>query len=148
MAATTTLEEFQEKFRVEELLVYRNAAWTWSVRPGQPTVGAGVLSLNRHASTLSDVTAEEMALLADAVEKIESAVQKACDHQIMNYLALMMVDHHVHYHVIPRFGGAREVAGHTWVDEGWPAFPVLSDAQHDDDESVLPQIRDLLRSCL
>lgn len=146
MTETNTLEEFQEKFRTEELLVYRNDAWTWSVRPSQPTLGSGILSLNRFAATLSDVTAEEMRLLADVVAKIESAVGQAFEHQIMNYLALMMVDHHVHYHVVPRYDGQRDFAGRPWVDSGWPAFPVLSDAQHQADNELLSRIQEVLRA--
>lgn len=144
--ATNTLEEFREKFRTEELAVYRNDAWTWSVRPAQPTLGSGVLSLNRLAPSLADVTADEMALLADAVAKIEMAVGRAFEHQIMNYLALMMVDHHVHYHVVPRYDRPTDYGGRQWVDNGWPAFPVLSDAQHDDDASLLGDIQEALRA--
>lgn len=32
---------FRAKFRVNELLVVRNEAWPWSVRPGQVTLGRG-----------------------------------------------------------------------------------------------------------
>lgn len=144
MAETNTLEEFREKFRVDELLVYENAAWTWSVRPAQPTVGSGVLSLNRYSLHLSDVTSEEMALLGDAISVIEDGVKRAFNHNIMNYLALMMVDHHVHYHVIPRYDGPRDSLGLEWVDNGWPALPVMSDAQHDDQSSVLAAMQEAL----
>ena len=47
---TTTLAEFHEKFRVPELEVVRSEYWTWSVRPVQSTLGAGILSLNRFAT--------------------------------------------------------------------------------------------------
>ena len=67
MTETRTLEEFRAKFRVEELKLLENRSWTWSVRPGQPTLGAGILSLNRYAGKFSDVTAEEMQDLADLV---------------------------------------------------------------------------------
>ena len=67
MTETRTLEEFKAKFRVEELKILENRSWTWSVRPGQPTLGAGILSLNRHAGKFSDVTGEEMKDLADLV---------------------------------------------------------------------------------
>ena len=144
MTETTTLEEFQAKFRTEELLVYRNDAWTWSVRPAQPTLGAGILSLNRFALTLGEVTPDEMSLLSDVTRKIEAAVSQTFNHQIMNYLALMMVDHHVHYHVLPRYDGQRDFAGLEWVDNGWPAFPVLSDAQHQDSDTALSDIQKAL----
>jgi diadenosine tetraphosphate (Ap4A) HIT family hydrolase len=144
MTETRTLEEFKAKFRVEELKVLENHSWSWSVRPGQPTLGAGILSLNRHAGKFSDVTGEEMKDLADLVGTLEGAIKRAFGHNIMNYLMLMMVDHHVHYHVIPRYQGTRSFAGREWVDNGWPALPVLGDNQHPDDPGLLHLIQEKL----
>lgn len=148
MAETHTLSDFQTKFRTEELLVLRNDAWTWSVRPAQPTLGSGVLSLNRHALRMSDVSEKEMGQLHDATARIESALKEAFNHQIVNYLALMMVDHHVHFHVIPRYDSTRDFASRQWLDNGWPAVPVLGDSQHKDDPELLGRIRDQLRGAL
>jgi diadenosine tetraphosphate (Ap4A) HIT family hydrolase len=62
----------------------------------------------------------------------------------MNYLALMMVEYHVHYHVIPRYEGNRFFSDLEWIDNGWPALPVMSDAQHNGNDEVLGQIRKTL----
>ena len=148
MTETRTVEEFRAKFRVEELNVSENQSWTWSIRPAQATLGAGVLSLNRHALRLSDVTPEEMKDLADLVGVLEETIKAAFNHNIMNYLMLMMVDHHVHYHVIPRYDGTRTFAGLEWVDNGWPALPVIGDNQHQDESDVLQAIREKLISAL
>jgi len=145
MTETRTLDEFRNKFRVDELKVLENRSWTWSVRPGQPTLGAGILSLNRHAGTFSDVTADEMKDLTELVAAIEGTLKAAFNHQIMNYLMLMMVDHHVHYHVIPRYESVRTFAGREWADNGWPALPVLADSQHADDPGLLLHIQEKLR---
>jgi diadenosine tetraphosphate (Ap4A) HIT family hydrolase len=145
MTETRTLEEFRAKFRVVELKVLENRSWTWSVRPGQPTLGAGILSLNRHAGKFSEVSAEEMTYLAEMVGAVEGTIRAAFDHNIMNYLMLMMVDHHVHYHVIPRYDDTRSFAGREWVDNGWPALPVLVDSQHPDDPELLHHIQEKLR---
>ena len=141
MTQTGRLEEFRTKFRVDELLVLDSGAWSWSVRPGQPTLGAGVLSLNRHALRLSDVSTSEMAELADLVSTMEQAVKSAFNYDIMNYLMLMMVDRHVHYHVIARYDGPRHFAGLEWVDNGWPALPVLGDNQHSGHPGILFSIQ-------
>jgi diadenosine tetraphosphate (Ap4A) HIT family hydrolase len=145
MTETRTLEEFRAKFRVEDLKVLENRSWTWSVRPGQPTLGAGILSLNRHAGKFSDVSAEEMTGLAEMAGAVEGTIKAAFDHNIMNYLMLMMVDHHVHYHVIPRYAGTRSFAGREWVDNGWPALPVIGDSQHTDDPGLLHHIQEKLK---
>ena len=144
MTETRTLEEFRAKFRVEELIIFENRSWSWSVRPGQPTLGAGVLSLNRHAGKLSEVSAEEMQNLVELVGALEGAIKSAFDHSIMNYLMLMMVDHHVHYHVIPRYAGTRTFGGKEWVDNGWPALPVIGDSQHPDEPGLLQLIQENL----
>ena len=103
MSETKTLDEFQEKFRVDELKVLEIGAWSWSVRPTQPTLGSGILSLNRYALHLSDVTPEEMADLGELIVQLEKTVKTIFNYNIMNYLMLVMADHHVHYHVIPRY---------------------------------------------
>jgi diadenosine tetraphosphate (Ap4A) HIT family hydrolase len=38
----------------------------------------------------------------------------------INYLMLMMVDPHVHFHVLPRYEGDRSHGGIEVVDAGWP----------------------------
>lgn len=144
MPENAILESFRGKFRVDELLVHANEHWSWSVRPAQPTLAAGVVSLNRYALTLAEVTPQEMQALPDVVSRLEAAVRRLFDHRVMNYLALMMVDHHVHWHVIPRYDGPRTFAGREWVDSGWPRFPAVADAQHGED-AVLHAIRDALR---
>jgi len=146
MSETKTLDEFQSKFRVNELKVIRNSSWTWSVRPDQPTLGAGIISLNRYALHLSDVSSKEMADLAGLISTLERAIKSTFNHNIMNYLMLMMVDHHVHYHVVPRYDGTREFAGLEWVDNGWPALPVMPDSQHKNQDGVLDAIKEALIS--
>ena len=143
---TRTLEEFRQKFNVEESELFSTNSWTWSLRPGQPTLGAGVLSLRRYALRLSDITGPEGQELAEIVGVIERTVQKCFDYQIMNYLMLMMVDHHVHYHVIPRYSSTKNFASKEWVDTGWPALPSMGDDQHADDRQARAMMRDYLRS--
>ncbi|MBM3694766.1 MAG: HIT family protein [Actinobacteria bacterium] len=139
------LEEFYAKFRVVELAILETPFWTWSVRPAQPTLGAGVIALKRHAFRLADVTAEEMVDLAGLVGEVEARLACCFGYQIMNYLMLMMVDHHVHFHALPRYDGPREFAGHDWVDAGWPALPAFGDAQHADAPHLLLDIRRVLQ---
>lgn len=142
------LSDFRSKFLIDPLLVAKTNAWSWSVRPNQPTLGAGILSLNRHALYFSDVSLAEMAELGELIKTIESAVKSAFNHNIMNYLMLMMVDHHVHFHVIPRYDGIRQFAGLEWLDNGWPALPVMGDSQHKNQEEILTKIQDALKSAV
>jgi diadenosine tetraphosphate (Ap4A) HIT family hydrolase len=139
------LQEFYAKFRVTELLILETESWTWSVRPAQPTLGAGIIALKRYALRMGEVTAEEMADLAEVVRRAEWRLARCFRPQIMNYLALMMVDHHVHFHALPRYEGPRDFAGRRWADAGWPALPAFGDAQHADSAEALVAIRRALQ---
>lgn len=146
MIESSVLSEFRAKFQVDDLIVARTPAWSWSVRPNQPTLGSGILSLNRHALHFSDVKPAEMAELAELIQTLERAINSTFNHNIMNYLMLMMVDHQVHFHVIPRYDGNREFAGLEWSDNGWPALPVLADSQHKNHDGALSRIQDELKA--
>lgn len=89
---------------------------------------------------------DEMKDFADVVKVVEGTLNRAFSFNIMNYLMLMMVDHQVHYHAIPRFNGPRTYEGLEWLDNGWPGLPVMSDAQHSDQERLLLIVRDHLRT--
>lgn len=145
-AVRDVLARFRAKFQVDQLLIAKTAAWSWSVRPGQTTVAAGILSLNRYAPNFSDVSASEMADLHGLVTTIERALRSTFAHDRINYLMLMMVDHHVHFHVIPRYQTVRRFADLEWVDTGWPALPALADSQHEEKAEALLLIRDTLRA--
>lgn len=116
---------FQEKFRVEELSIFKNNGWTLSLRPNQPTLGSCILSLNRPAESFADITPDEAAQLAKIVHWADSQLQAALGFDKINYLMLMMVDHHVHFHVIPRYAEATTCAGLTIEDANWPTPPDL-----------------------
>lgn len=136
-------DDFQSKFRVNELLVHKSQHWSWSVRPAQPTLGCGVLSLNRYAAQFSEVSAEENADLQTIVQCIEHSLQKTFRFDKINYLMLMMVDPHVHFHIIPRYADTRIFAEQSFHDAGWPAVPSLKAETSPDD--LLHALCDTLR---
>jgi diadenosine tetraphosphate (Ap4A) HIT family hydrolase len=111
---------FHQKFLIPEFVIHKTKLWTWSLRPNHCTLGAGVLSLNRHCPVFSELTTEEGAELGSNFRTIETTLKKAFKNDKINYLGLMMVDQHVHYHIIPRYGSPREFAGHVWTDPTWP----------------------------
>jgi diadenosine tetraphosphate (Ap4A) HIT family hydrolase len=145
---TDALSEFQAKFRVDDLQVLRTESWTWSVRPVQATLGAGVLSLNRQAESFGELSHQEGADLVSIVADVERALGAYTAPDRMNYLMLMMIDAHVHFHVLPRYSAPRTAAGHEWIDAGWPAQPGLGDNADLSTPEVLTEIRDALRSAV
>ena len=124
-------KNFNSKFNVDELLIVQTEYWRWSLRPIQCTFGAGILSLRRPAETMSELSAESTLRSAYGMDK-------------MNYIMLMMVDIHIHYHVVPRYAREIEFAGQIFKDQGWPKPPVL-DAEAVDKDTLLT-IRDFLKS--
>ena len=83
------------------------------LRPAQPTLGSLVLACKEDATSLGAVSGAAYAELALATADIERTLGQAFDFRKINYLALMMVDPHVHFHVIPRYSepGSSTVSG-------------------------------------
>jgi diadenosine tetraphosphate (Ap4A) HIT family hydrolase len=136
--------DFQAKFQVQELTIFRLEYWTWSTRPVHATLGSGILSLNRFCAHFGSLTTSEAAELAAAARQIESRLGRAFSPDKLNYLMLMMVDAHVHFHVIPRYSSPRDCGGLQWNDKGWPGFPLLNEGTGCGNET-LSAIRDKLR---
>ena len=142
---STSLEEFVVKFRRDELTVAATEHWTWSVRPGPATLGAGVISLNRFETQFGRITPDEAKDLQGVVAIAETRTREVFQPEKFNYLMLMMVDVLVHFHVVPRYAGTRAFASLEWDDPAWPK-PPAHDAHADRaTDGVLFAVRDALR---
>lgn len=102
--------------------------WLILLRPKQPTFGSLVLVCKEAVQAFSEVSPAGFADLQVAVAGIERLLRTQVGYEKINYLMLMMVDKDVHFHVVPRYEGAREHEGLTFVDAGWPAAPALGSA--------------------
>jgi diadenosine tetraphosphate (Ap4A) HIT family hydrolase len=98
------------------------------LRPAQPTLGSFVLVAKSEARSFPDLPEAAFAELQDAVADIEDSLSVGIRHERINYLMLMMVDPHVHFHVIPRYEDVRSARGVTVIDVGWPKMPALDQA--------------------
>ena len=117
-----------EKFGWPQTLVADFANWLVLLRPAQPTLGSLVLAAKSEATAFGDLPGEAHAELKRVAGAIETALSRFIGYSRINYLMLMMVDPHVHFHVIPRYEGAREWGGLEFPDVGWPAVPQLGEA--------------------
>lgn len=121
------MNEFKKKFKIDELLIFSLNGWNVSLRPAQVTLGSLVLSLDRKCPELSQLTIKETSGLSEVFKKIETLLKISFNPDKINYLALMMVDHQVHFHVIPRYENTITFDGKNYKDENWPKPPnVLS----------------------
>ena len=114
------LNNFQTKFKTEELTLMETNFWLISLRPSQPTIGSLVVSLKRACQSLSKLTPEEGADLVVAMQKIENRLNEKFPVDKLNYLALMMVDSQVHDHVIPRYKNGLVFNGIEYLDKSYP----------------------------
>jgi len=113
------------KFGYPRTQVAETPHWLVLVRPQQPTLGSLVLVCKDAAGAFSELSPEAFADLKTAVDGIERLLTGFVGYERINYLMLMMVDRDVHFHVIPRYEGARERDGVSYPDAGWPAQPNL-----------------------
>jgi diadenosine tetraphosphate (Ap4A) HIT family hydrolase len=114
------------KFGYPSSLLHEYGSWVVLLRPSQPTLGSLVLACKEDASSLGSVSSAAYAELSTATADLERALRQAFDFRKINYLALMMVDPHVHFHVIPRYSEPRDFEGARCEDAAWPKPPDLS----------------------
>jgi len=117
-----------EKFGYPATLIRDYRHWVVLLRPAQPTLGSLVLAAKSDATAFGALPAEAHAELASITADMETALGRAVSYQKINYLMLMMVDPHVHFHVIPRYEGEREWGALSVTDAGWPGPPALAQA--------------------
>ena len=103
--------------------------WTILLRPQAITLGSLVLAAKSEVGSYGSLPAAAFADQSAAVERIERALRLFVSYEKINYLMLMMVDPHVHFHVVPRYSEPRAFAGVTFADRGWPGMPDLASAQ-------------------
>jgi len=114
------------KFGYPASLLRDYRSWVVLLRPMQPTLGSLVLACKGDATALGAVPSAAYAELSTVMADLERALRQTFDFRKINYLALMMVDPHVHFHVIPRYSEPREFDGVSCEDAAWPKPPDLS----------------------
>jgi diadenosine tetraphosphate (Ap4A) HIT family hydrolase len=134
------------KFGYPHTLVREYQHWLVLLRPSQVTLGSLVLAANSPATAYGDLPSSAFAEQAIVIADIERALTRACDYDRINYLMLMMVDPHVHFHVIPRYDGSRTLDGLNIADAGWPGPPDLKSATPLD-ASRIASFRDAIAAC-
>ena len=117
-----------EKFGFPETLVHQFEHWAVLVRPAQVTLGSLVLVSTGEQTAYGDLPEAAFVEQGRAVAAIERALAAFTRYQRINYLMLMMVDPHVHFHVIPRYPEPRTWRGKSFADAGWPGQPALGSA--------------------
>lgn len=126
--ASAAANATMKKFGHPATLVAETSHWVVLARPGQVTLGSLVLVCSEPATAFGQVSPAAFADLQGTVGRIEKMLKGFVDYSKINYLMLMMVDPDVHFHVLPRYEGAREFQGQSFPDSAWPGPPLLSQA--------------------
>ena len=117
------------KFGYPETAIAETDHWALLVRPAQVTLGSLVLCAQSETLAYGDLPPEAFAEQREMIALAERLLKELVAYERINYLMLMMVDPHVHFHVVPRYEGTRAYGGSDFPDSGWPGVPNLKDAQ-------------------
>ncbi len=137
------MNETIRKFGYPATLVAEHDHWVVLLRPAQPTLGSLVRAAKSDVTAFGDLPTQAHAELKVVTSAIETALRGFVDYAKLNYLMLMMVDPHVHFHVIPRYEGSREWQGKQFPDAGWPKVPDLSAAVALSEDDIADLVRQL-----
>lgn len=144
MNDATTINETIRKFGYPETLVAEYAHWVVLLRPTAVTLGSLVLAAKGAATAYGTLPIEAFTEQAAVVRTLETCLRTFVDFEKINYLMLMMVDPHVHYHVVPRYSFVRSFGNADYLDIGWPGLPDMSNAR-DLDALTIAQMVGFLR---
>lgn len=117
-----------KKFGHPGTLVRDYRHWCVLLRVAQVTLGALILGAKGEERAFSELSPEAFAELPRITRDIEHGLKSFRPYDRINYLMLMMVDPHVHFHVLPRYGAAQEFENLSFADAGWPGPPDLKSA--------------------
>jgi len=134
------VNETMRKFGYPESLLREYDQWAVLLRPAQVTVGSLVLAAKSQATAFGELPAAAHAELARITAEVEATLLAEVQYERINYLMLMMVDPHVHFHIFPRYQGSRSFEDITLEDKGWPGPPDLKSGQ-DLDPSIFEALR-------
>jgi diadenosine tetraphosphate (Ap4A) HIT family hydrolase len=112
-----------QKFGYPATLIKELEHWCIVMRASQATLGAVVMIAKSDATSVAQLPAPAYAELQQATQLIERGLRQFRPFDTINYLAFMMVDPQVHFHVLPRYAEPQIFDGTSFTDPGWPALP-------------------------
>ena len=117
-----------DKFGYPETLLRDYQHWVLLLRPAQVTAGSLILAAKGEVTAYAGLPKAAFTEQAAIIAELEAMLKNAVNYEKLNYLMLMMVDPHVHFHIFPRYQGERSIAGLVLTDHGWPGPPDLKSA--------------------
>lgn len=94
--------------------------WTVLLRPDQVTLGTVVIANKSNATYLGEVPESQWSEFSKVSREVELVLINTFGAEKFNYLALMMKDPNVHFHVVPRYSKPVIFESTTFEDKDWP----------------------------
>ncbi len=94
--------------------------WTVLLRPDQVTLGTVVIANKSNATNLGEVPESQWSEFSKVSREVELALINTFGAEKFNYLALMMKDPNVHFHVVPRYSKSVTFEETMFEDKDWP----------------------------
>ena len=124
------------KFGYPATLIRDYRHWVLLLRPAQVTAGSLILAAKSDATAYGALPPAAFTEQGVIIAELEQKLRETVKMDKINYLMLMMVDPHVHFHIFPRYRGARSFAGLMLTDHGWPGPPDLKSAVELDSTAI------------
>ena len=118
--------EFAGRFSDPNLMIKHGKYWSIILRESTTTLGNCILICNRECPTFADLKPEEMEEFPTLCKWYEEKIKSLYGAVKFNYVAMMMKEEFVHFHVIPRYDREIERYGLTWKDLDYPKGTTLS----------------------
>lgn len=125
-----------QKFGYPALVIHEASHWCVLLRRAQVTLGSLVLVCKEDATQFSGISDDAFGELAPMVRRIETALGRFRPYDRLNYLMLMMVDPHVHFHIIPRYAQEQQFSERRFPDKSWPGPPDLQSPTTPDEATL------------
>ena len=97
-------------------VVLSNDHWTLVLNENQATLGRVFFALNRHETDIAALSDAEVLSLWAFVREAKTALSALFAPDHFNYLFLMNLTPHVHFHLFPRYAEPAVFAGQTFPD--------------------------------
>ena len=116
-----------KKFGYSENLIKEYDYWVVLYRPKQVTIGSLVLICKEDKFNLGDLSKSAYVEFKLVIQRVEKFLYKKLGANKINYIALMMIDPHVHFHIIPRYSCEITINEKYYNDIYWPEPPNVLD---------------------
>jgi len=107
--------------------------WVVLLRPAQVTPGSVVIANKSKATFLGEINETEWSEFSQVSRDVELALINTFGAEKFNYLALMMKDPNVHFHVVPRYSKPVIFENETFEDKDWPLKTELGQIEMTED---------------